>query len=175
MGKDVVDRLLVVKGEADVVHAPLCGVSRLRVHDLREIDGRQPAGVCIGIFGDGQRELLHVVGALVSPARFASRLHGREQQREQDSDNRDHDEQLNQRETARPAKSRAGWLHRWFHFCPDELWESLATREMFQSDDAPALRCLPALFETCRMQRVAAARCNQCAEAPIWRMSLLSS
>jgi hypothetical protein len=47
-----------------------------------------------------QAELLHVVTALGAPGCFASRLHGRQQERDQNCDDGDHDQQLDQRETA---------------------------------------------------------------------------
>jgi hypothetical protein len=47
----------------------------------------------------GQRKLLEVVDALGAPGRFAGRLHGWQQQRDQDADDRDYDQQLNQRKT----------------------------------------------------------------------------
>ena len=47
-----------------------------------------------------QPELLQVVGALRAACRLAGRLDGREQQRDQHRDDRDHHQQLDQRETA---------------------------------------------------------------------------
>ena len=48
----------------------------------------------------GQPELLQVVDALDPPRRLASRLNGRQQERDQDGDDRDDDQQLDERETA---------------------------------------------------------------------------
>ena len=53
------------------------------------------------IVGKGQPNLLEIVRALGPPRRFASRLHRRQEQRHQDTDDRDHHEQLHQREAAR--------------------------------------------------------------------------
>jgi hypothetical protein len=47
----------------------------------------------------GQSELLHVVLALASAGRFACCLNRRQEQRNQDADDRDHNEQLDQRKT----------------------------------------------------------------------------
>ena len=55
------------------------------------------------------RNLLEVVAAVRSPARFPGRLHGRDQQSREDGDDRHHGEQLDEREAtgssqmARPA------------------------------------------------------------------------
>ena len=47
----------------------------------------------------GQTNLLEIVFALTPTRRFASLLHGRQEQRDQDGDNRDDHEQFNQSET----------------------------------------------------------------------------
>jgi hypothetical protein len=47
-----------------------------------------------------QTDLLEVVAALHSPGRLARRLHGRQQHRDQDADDRDDHEELNQRKAA---------------------------------------------------------------------------
>ena len=52
----------------------------------------------------GQAELLEVVGALGATGRLAGRLHGGEEQRDQDGDDGDHDEQLDQRESSRDRR-----------------------------------------------------------------------
>ena len=49
-----------------------------------------------------QAELLEVVDALRPPRRLAGRLHGGQQQGDQDGDDRDHHQQLDQRETRTP-------------------------------------------------------------------------
>ena len=46
-----------------------------------------------------QPNLLEIVFTLASPSRFASLLHGGQQQRNQNRDDRDHDQQFDQRET----------------------------------------------------------------------------
>jgi hypothetical protein len=48
---------------------------------------------------DRQAELLHVVGTLDSAGCLAGRLHGGQQQRDQDGDDGDDDEELDQGET----------------------------------------------------------------------------
>ena len=45
-----------------------------------------------------QGDLLEVVGALGTPCRLAGGLHGRQEQRDQDGDDRDDDQQFDQRE-----------------------------------------------------------------------------
>ena len=52
----------------------------------------------------GNAELLEIVAALRAAGRFAGGLNGRKQQGDEDRDNRDHDQQLDQRE-ARPCAS----------------------------------------------------------------------
>jgi hypothetical protein len=47
----------------------------------------------------GQPELLEVVAALHPSRRFTRRLNRRQQQRDQDADDRNHDQELYQRET----------------------------------------------------------------------------
>jgi len=59
------------------------------------------------IIVDCQAQLLHVVGALGASGCFSRRLHGRQQQRDQNRDDGDHDQQLDQRETA-AARPRRG-------------------------------------------------------------------
>jgi hypothetical protein len=44
-------------------------------------------------------ELFHVVDATAPPGGLARGLHGRQQQRNQDADDRDHDQQLDESET----------------------------------------------------------------------------
>jgi hypothetical protein len=48
----------------------------------------------VGVVVEGQGELLHVVGALTSPGGFPGGLHRGQQQRDQNPDDRDHDQQL---------------------------------------------------------------------------------
>jgi hypothetical protein len=52
---------------------------------------------------NGQRELLEVVLALHACGRFADLLHGGQKEPDQDGNNRDHDEQLDQREPGFPT------------------------------------------------------------------------
>jgi len=49
----------------------------------------------------GESDLFEIVDALGAPRRFARGLDGGKQQRNQDSDNGDHDQQLHQSETGR--------------------------------------------------------------------------
>jgi hypothetical protein len=49
-------------------------------------------------------KLLHIVGALAPPGGFPGGLHCGQQQRDQDSDDRNHDQQLHQRKTTFSAK-----------------------------------------------------------------------
>ena len=46
-----------------------------------------------------QADLLEVVDALHAPGRLPRRLHGGQEQRDQDRDDRDHDQQFDQRES----------------------------------------------------------------------------
>ena len=52
------------------------------------------------VVGDGQPELLEVVGALGPAGRLARGLHGGQEQGDQHRDDRDDDQELDQRETA---------------------------------------------------------------------------
>ncbi len=51
-----------------------------------------------------QCDLLEVVATLNPPGRFARRLHGWQQERDQDRDDRDHDQQLDERKTVPPRR-----------------------------------------------------------------------
>jgi hypothetical protein len=51
-----------------------------------------------------QADLPHVIEALRPPRRFSPRLHRGKQQRNQHADNRDNNQQLDKRETARNAR-----------------------------------------------------------------------
>jgi len=57
----------------------------------------------------GQPQLLEVVRALGSPGRFARRLHGGQEQRDQDGNDRDHDQQFDQSKSAHGAVSWHGY------------------------------------------------------------------
>ena len=80
----------------------------------RGLDTRAPAGRRCGrvVVVDGQAELLEVVDALRPPGRLARRLDGGQQQGDQDRDDRDHHQQLDQREGSSRATSRHG-AFRW--------------------------------------------------------------
>jgi hypothetical protein len=70
--------------------------------------------IMIGVHG--QPELLQIVAALHSASRFASRLHGRQKQPYQNSNNGNDHEQLNERESASMN------LHREHLFLKDHNW-----------------------------------------------------
>ena len=55
-------------------------------------------------------DLLQVVGATGASGRLAGMLHGGQQERDQNPDDGDHDEQLDQRETAAPVHGAASSL-----------------------------------------------------------------
>jgi hypothetical protein len=57
-----------------------------------------------------ERHLLQLVGALHPPRRFAGRLHRRQQQRDQDANDGNHDEQFHEREI-RPVTRKTGPMH----------------------------------------------------------------
>jgi hypothetical protein len=52
-------------------------------------------------------DLLQIIDALAAASRFARGLHGRQKQRNQNTDDRNDDQELNQCETALPAQSNA--------------------------------------------------------------------
>ena len=54
----------------------------------------------VHVVGDGQRDLLEVVDALRAARGLARRLDGRQEERDQDGDDRDHDQKLDQCEAA---------------------------------------------------------------------------
>ena len=51
-----------------------------------------------------QTDLLEIVDALRTTRRLSGRLHGWQQQRDQNGDDRDHHQEFNQRETATPPR-----------------------------------------------------------------------
>ncbi len=55
----------------------------------------------VGVVVDAETDLLEVVGALTAAGRFARRLHGGQQQCDEDADDRNHHQQLDQSETAK--------------------------------------------------------------------------
>jgi hypothetical protein len=55
-------------------------------------------GLVIVVQADAQ--LAEIIDALTSPRRFSRRLNRRQQQGDQDTDNRNHDQQLDQRKPA---------------------------------------------------------------------------
>ncbi len=60
------------------------------------------------VVGDGQAELLEVVGALGAAGGLAGALHGRQQQGDQHGDDRDDDQKLDQSETgAAPRRAES--------------------------------------------------------------------
>ena len=66
---------------------------------FREFAGGERADR-VGVIEGGDSELAHIARAGHAPSRLARRLHRRKEEPDQDSDNRDHDEQLDQRKTA---------------------------------------------------------------------------
>ena len=67
--------------------------------------GTHPVGALV--VGEGQAELLQVVGALNPAGGLARRLHGGQQQRDQHGDDGDDHQQLDQRETSRTPSNDA--------------------------------------------------------------------
>jgi hypothetical protein len=55
----------------------------------------------------GQTDLFQMVDALRPPSRLAGGLHRGQQQRDQHTDNRNHDQQLDQRKASRPSTTPA--------------------------------------------------------------------
>ena len=67
---------------------------------VRDRDGaRREQIIGIHVIVDRQADLLQVVGALGPPRRFACGLHRRQEQGDQDCDDRDHHQQLDERES----------------------------------------------------------------------------
>src|SRR5205814_6594243 len=80
-------------------------------HRPHVVGPRRETAVDILVIVAGQGELLQVVGALNPPRGLPSRLHRREQQRDQDRNDCDDDEELDQRETTPPMKFMNGHVH----------------------------------------------------------------
>ena len=59
-----------------------------------------------------EQELLHIIRALHTTRRFASRLDGRKEQADQNADDRDDDEKFDQREAEQPPVRFNGASHR---------------------------------------------------------------
>jgi hypothetical protein len=85
----------------------------------RDADRRQRFAHVVIVL-HGQADLLEVVGALGTPGRFAGGLHGRQEQRDQDADNRNHDQQLDQRKRRSTVPPHG---NAWAHKSPQELDE----------------------------------------------------
>src|SRR5262249_15406634 len=80
-------------------------------------DGRRRQGaVDVRVVHDGEADLLEVVDAMRAACGLARRLHGRQQQGDQDGDDRDDDEELDQGETA-----TTGTIHG--RLTPVRTWE----------------------------------------------------
>jgi hypothetical protein len=61
---------------------------------------------------NGNAELLQIIPALRAAGGFARLLDGRQQQGNQDRDNRDHHQQLNERERSEPVPRPLQWTWR---------------------------------------------------------------
>ena len=68
--------------------------------------GRSGTSLGVVVVVHREAELLEVVDALRAPGGLAGGLDGRQQQGDQDRDDRDHDQQLDQGETARRSRGR---------------------------------------------------------------------
>ena len=90
----IVDVVLLEIGE----HERQPGDPRQGGHPVRPIARREDQVDVVEVV-QGDAELLQVVDALRAAGRLARRLHGRQQQGDQDGDDRDHHQQLDQRET----------------------------------------------------------------------------
>jgi hypothetical protein len=71
--------------------------------------GKLAAG--IGIVEQRQGDLLEIVGTGCAAGGFASGLDCREQQRDQQANDRDHDEQLDEREAGVFSRADVQWLN----------------------------------------------------------------
>ena len=80
-------------GIADAIRDAGLGTGSLNV-------GRREAEIGVRIVMEGQANLLEVVETLQPPRGFASRLHGRQQQRNQDPDDRHDHQKFDHRESA---------------------------------------------------------------------------
>ena len=95
----ILNVLLFAEGQKE--GAPTEIVAGVRSVGLRvgEFAGREGADR-IGVIQRGDPELAHIARAGHAPRRFPRRLNRRKEEPDQNPDNRDHDEKLDQRETA---------------------------------------------------------------------------
>jgi hypothetical protein len=70
---------------------------------------------------EAQTDLLQIVGALRSPGGLPRSLYGGEQQGDQDSDDGDHNQQLDKSKTARAARPPSPTVSGWQGLCKVNL------------------------------------------------------
>ena len=103
-----------------------------------------------------QRDLLEIVAALRSPGRLPRRLDGRKQQGDQDGNDRDHHQELDQREPPSPVRS---WLVLSSKRQESQLKRrriALSGRGLGQSDSMDTVGLLIVVLERERWDRAAA-------------------
>jgi hypothetical protein len=72
---------------------------------------RHVSAVNIGVVVQGERDLAKIILALSATSGFPRLLHGGQQQRNQNRDNRDHHQQFNDREATTATTSEMGAWH----------------------------------------------------------------
>jgi hypothetical protein len=88
----------------------------LNTDDVRDVT-RGESLVDVGVIVDRQPDLLHIVRARHPPGSLASRLNRRKQQTDHHTDNRDHNQKLDKRETTPTTLSAAPYRTACRHTC----------------------------------------------------------
>src|SRR5262249_8813598 len=107
LGEEVVERRLLDEGETvdDPATAVVAPVTRRLAGSAQAAPGESPVDVVVGVLR--QAPLFEVILAGHAGGGLADLLHRPEQQTDQDRTNRDHDEQLDSRESGRGTANRS--------------------------------------------------------------------
>ena len=77
-------------------------ISCLKERTINRLVARWEGAMAVGVVGDGQTNLLEIVGTGRTPCLLAHGLNRRQQKGDQDRDDRDHNQKLDQGETGPP-------------------------------------------------------------------------
>ena len=81
------------RGPVGVAVGKTDAVDRSRLHRIADIGGRKITLSVVELV-NRDAKLMQIIDAMRPPCGLAGRLHGRQQQRDQHADDRDHDQQL---------------------------------------------------------------------------------
>ena len=98
----ILNVLLFAEGQKEGAPTEIVAGVRSVGSRIGEFAGREGADR-IGVIERGDPELAHIARTGHAPSRFSRRLNRRKEEPDQDSDNRDHDEQFDQRKTAKTS------------------------------------------------------------------------